>query len=48
MSARTVRVLAAMLVAVVVVWLRFTIVFPWVDREYLNNPLLGLWLTGAG
>lgn len=35
-----VRVLVGVIVAVAVVWLLFTVVFPWVDRTILSDPTL--------
>lgn len=34
------RILVGLLVAAVVVWLLFTIVFPWVDGQLLDDPTL--------
>lgn len=28
-------------VAALVVWLLFTVVFPWVDRTFVSDPVLG-------
>ena len=39
------RLLLALLLAVVlagVVWVLFTIVFPWVDRTFVSDPVLGI------
>lgn len=37
---RSLRVLLAVLVAVVVVALLFTVVFPWFDATFVNDPVL--------
>lgn len=38
---RAVRLLLMVAAAVVVVVVLFTIVFPWVDRQFFANPVLG-------
>ena len=38
---RAVRLLLMIAAAVVVVVVLFTIVFPWVDRQLISNPVLG-------
>lgn len=38
---RAVRLLLMIAAAVVVVVVLFTIVFPWVDRQFFANPVLG-------
>jgi hypothetical protein len=37
---KPVRALAGLVVALLVVWLLFTKVFPWVDANLLNDPTL--------
>lgn len=39
---RPTRVVALLLVAVAVVWLLFTVVFPWFDRTFVSDPVLGV------
>ncbi|WP_165491992.1 hypothetical protein [Egibacter rhizosphaerae] len=43
---RIVRVLVGLLVVSVAVWVLFTVVFPWVDRTLIDDPVLGL--AGVG
>lgn len=38
---RAVRLLLTVALAVVVVIVLFTVVFPWVDRQFFANPVLG-------
>lgn len=38
---RTVRTLATIVIALLVVFVLFTVVFPWVDRQFFANPVLG-------
>ena len=37
---RALKVLLALVAAVVVVWLLFNYIFPWVDRTFLADPTL--------
>ena len=37
---RFVKILIGLVVAVAVVWLLFTVVFPWVDRTLITDPTL--------
>ncbi len=37
---RLVKVVLGIVLAVVIVWLLFTIVFPWVDRTLITDPTL--------
>ena len=37
----TVRTVVVVVLAVLVVFLLFAVVFPWVDRQFLANPVLG-------
>lgn len=39
---RGVRLLLGLVIAVAVVALLFGVVFPWVDRTFVTNPVLGL------
>ena len=41
------RAVLGILALVVVVWLLFTVVFPWVDREFLIDPTLSALLTSG-
>ena len=41
------RVLLGLAVAALVVYLLFTVVFPWVDREFLIDPTLSTWVASA-
>ena len=43
---RMLKVLIGLVLAVVVVWLLFTIVFPWVDRTLITDPTLEAWSPG--
>jgi hypothetical protein len=38
---RTVRTAAIAVVVLLAVYVLFTVVFPWVDREFFANPVLG-------
>jgi hypothetical protein len=38
---RTFRVALLILLAVVIVYILFTIVFPWVDRTFITDPVVG-------
>ena len=38
---RPLRFVVLALVAAAAVWLLFTVVFPWVDRTFLADPVLG-------
>jgi hypothetical protein len=38
---RTVRTAAIALVILCAMYVLFTVVFPWVDREFFANPVLG-------
>ncbi len=38
---RAVRLLLIVALAVMVVIVLFTVVFPWVDRQFFANPVLG-------
>jgi hypothetical protein len=38
---RTVRTAAIALVILSAMYVLFTVVFPWVDREFFANPVLG-------
>jgi hypothetical protein len=38
---RGLRVLAVVAVAAAVVWLLFAVVFPWVDRMFVTDPVMG-------
>jgi hypothetical protein len=38
---RTVRTAAIALVILFAMYVLFTVVFPWVDREFFANPVLG-------
>lgn len=38
---RTVRTAAIVAVILLAIYVLFTIVFPWVDREFFANPVLG-------
>lgn len=38
---RTVRTAAIAVVALVAIYVLFTVVFPWVDRQFFANPVLG-------
>lgn len=38
---RPLKVLLGVVLAVVVVALLFTVVFPWIDRTFAANPVLG-------
>lgn len=38
---RTARTVVIVVAALLVVYVLFTIVFPWVDREFFANPVLG-------
>ena len=42
---RALRVLVLLGVVAVVVWLLFAYVFPWVDRSFVSDPVLGLALA---
>lgn len=37
---RAVKVVVGIVVAAAVVWLLFTIVFPWFDRTFITDPTL--------
>ena len=37
-----VRVVLLLLAALAVVYLLFTVVFPWVDRTFVTDPVLGV------
>ena len=37
---RTVRVVAAVVVIALAVWLLFTVVFPWFDARFVTDPVL--------
>ena len=37
---RAARVLVGLVLAVAVVWLLFTVVFPWIDRAMVSDPTL--------
>ncbi|MGH8906313.1 MAG: hypothetical protein ACRD0K_07325 [Egibacteraceae bacterium] len=37
---RGLKVLVSAVLAIVVIGLLFTVVFPWVDRLYVTNPVL--------
>ncbi len=39
---RVTRAGVLVVVAVLVVWLLFAFVFPWVDRTFVSDPTLGL------
>jgi hypothetical protein len=39
-----IRVVALLIGAAVIVFLLFTVVFPWVDRTFVNDPVMG-WMT---
>ncbi len=43
---RAVKIVLAVVLALAVVALLFTVVFPWVDR-LLADPTLGAWLRGG-
>lgn len=43
---RAVKIVLAVVLALAVVALLFTVVFPWVDR-LLADPTLGVWLRGG-
>lgn len=38
---RPLRMLTIVIVAVLVVFVLFTVVFPWIDRQFFANPVLG-------
>ncbi len=38
---RPALVLLAAVALVAIVWVLFTIVFPWVDRTFVSDPVLG-------
>ena len=38
---RAARILLIAVVALVVLWALFTIVFPWVDRTFVTDPVVG-------
>lgn len=38
---RSLRMLTIAVVVVLVVYVLFTVVFPWVDRQFIANPVLG-------
>lgn len=38
---KVLRVVVLAAVAVAVVWLLFTVVFPWVDQQLLTDPVMG-------
>lgn len=38
---RILRIVLIAVVLVAVVWLLFTVVFPWVDRQLVTDPVLG-------
>ena len=38
---RLLRILLYVVLAVLVVWLLFTVVFPWMDRTFVDDPVLG-------
>lgn len=38
---RTVRAMLTVIVVLVAVIVLFTMVFPWVDRQFFANPVLG-------
>jgi hypothetical protein len=38
---RALRMLVIAVVAVLVIVVLFTVVFPWVDRQFFANPVLG-------
>lgn len=43
---RVVRIVLIVALAALVVWLLFTVVFPWVDRTFVDDPVLGVALAG--
>jgi hypothetical protein len=38
---RTVRALLIVITMLVAVYVLFTVVFPWIDRQFFANPVLG-------
>jgi len=38
---RSLRLLTIAIVAVLALYVLFTVVFPWFDRQFLANPVLG-------
>ena len=43
---RAVTILVLLAAVAVVVWLLFAYVFPWVDRTFVSDPVLGAVLLG--
>lgn len=42
---RGARVILLIAIGLIVIWLLFTVVFPWVDRTFVSDPVLGQVLT---
>ena len=38
---RIARILLLLVLAAAIIWLLFTVVFPWVDRTFVDDPVLG-------
>lgn len=38
---RGLRIVGAVGLAAVAVWVLFTVVFPWVERTFVTNPVIG-------
>lgn len=45
---RPVKIVVGVVLAAAVVWLLFTVVFPWVDRTLVSDPTLESLLPPAG